>query len=84
MPNAGQAVYGDWHWFAHFGAYAVLAFLWRRALPGTPAFAIAAAVIAFGFAQEAIEIVGHAHAFELADALVDAAGAVLGASLAKL
>ena len=84
MPDAGQVAYGDWHWFAHFGAYAVLAFLWRRALPRAPAFAIAAAVIAFGFAQEAIEIVGHAHAFELADALIDAAGAVLGASLAKL
>ena len=84
IPDAGQAIYGDWHWFAHFGAYAALAFLWRRALPRAPAFAIAAAVIAFGFAQEAIEIAGHAHAFELADALVDAAGAVLGASLAKL
>ena len=84
IPSAGEAIYGDWHWFAHFGAYAALAFLWRRALPRAPAFAIAAAVIAFGFAQEAIEIAGHAHAFELADALVDAAGAVLGASLAKL
>ena len=84
VPDAGQAIYGDWHWFAHFGAYAALAFLWRSALPRAPAFAVAAAVIAFGFAQEAIEIVGHAHAFELADALIDAAGAVLGASLAKL
>ena len=84
VPDAGQVACGDGHWFAHFGAYAVLAFLWRRALPRAPAFAITGAVIAFGFAQEAIEIAGHAHGFELADALIDAAGAVLGASLAKL
>jgi hypothetical protein len=74
--------YGDWHWIAHLGAYAVLAILWRRALPHAPALWIAAAVIAFGFAQEAIEIAGHAHGFELADALVDAAGTVVGVAAA--
>ena len=84
VPAAGQAAYGVWHWIAHFGAYALLAFLWRRALPRAPALALAAAVIAFGFAQEAIEIAGHAHGFELADALVDAAGAVVGIAAAHV
>ncbi len=84
VPSAGQAAYGNWHWIAHFGAYAVLAILWRRALPRAPALGVAAAAIAFGFAQEAIEIIGHAHGFELADALVDAAGAALGAAGANV
>ena len=75
---AGQLAYGAWHWIAHFGAFAALAYLWRRAVPRAPALAVAAAVIAFGFAQEALEIAGHAHAFELADALLDAAGAAAG------
>jgi VanZ family protein len=84
VPIAGQVAPGNWHWIAHLGAYAVLAFLWRRALPRASALALAAAVIAFGFAQEAIEITGHAHAFELADALIDAAGAILGAAAAHM
>lgn len=78
VPEAGQLAYGLWHWIAHFGAFAVLAWLWRRALPRASALALAAAVIAFGFAQEAIEIAGHAHGFELPDVVVDAAGAVFG------
>jgi VanZ family protein len=82
IPTAGEVAYGDWHWIAHFGAYAALAWLWRRALPRASALRVAAAVIAFGFAQEAIEIAGHAHAFELADALVDAVGAVVGIAAA--
>ncbi|MGH7604630.1 MAG: hypothetical protein ACRENK_11620 [Gemmatimonadaceae bacterium] len=82
IPAAGLAAYGLWHWFAHFGAYAVLAYLWRRALPRAPALGVAAAVVAFGFAQEALEIAGHAHGFELADALVDAAGSALGVAAA--
>ena len=78
-PMAGQLfAYGYRHWIAHFGAYAALAFLWRRGLPRAPALAVAAAAAAFGFAQEAIEVAGHAHGFELADALTDALGAVFG------
>ena len=80
-PSAGDALTGTWHWLAHFGAYAALGFLWRRALPRAPALAVVAAVAALGFGQEALEIAGHAHPFELADAVVDAAGAVFGASL---
>lgn len=83
LPEAGQLPGGLWHWIAHFGAYAVLAWLWRRALPRAPVLALGAAVIAFGFAQEAIEIAGHAHPFELADALVDAAGALVGVVIAR-
>ena len=84
VPIAGEVAPGAWHWIAHFGAYAVLAFLWRRALPRAPVLGLAAAVVAFGFAQEAIEIAGHAHGFELADALIDAAGAALGAAVANV
>jgi VanZ family protein len=84
VPIAGRAAPGAWHWIAHFGAYAALAFLWRRALPRAPLLAIAAAVIAFGFAQEALEIAGHAHGFELADALIDAAGAAAGIAAAQV
>ena len=40
--------------------------------------------MAFGFAQEAIEILGHAHGFELADALVDALGTGFGILLAAV
>jgi len=81
---AGQLAYGAWHWIAHFGAFAALAYLWRRAVPRAPALGVAAAVIAFGFAQEALEIAGHAHAFELADALLDAAGAAAGVAAAHV
>ncbi|MEO8719425.1 MAG: hypothetical protein ABI423_14505 [Burkholderiales bacterium] len=82
IPVAGQLAYGNWHWIAHFGAYAVLAYLWRRALPRALALGVAAAVVAFGFVQEAIEIAGHAHGIELADALVNAAGGALGVAAA--
>lgn len=75
-------LFGFWHWAAHFGAYAALAFLWRRGMPRAPAQLVAAALVAFGFAQEAIEILGHAHGFELADALVDAVGTGFGILLA--
>ena len=85
QPLAGWvSAYVHLHFAAHFVAYAVLAFAWRRGLPGVPARLVLLAVVAFGFAQEAIEIAGHAHPFELADALVDAAGAVAGAVIARI
>ena len=71
------------HYLAHFAAFAVLAFAWRRGLRGVPAWLVLLAVVAFGFAQEAIEVAGHAHPFELADALVDAAGALVGVVIAR-
>ncbi|MCC6609124.1 MAG: hypothetical protein IT515_05540 [Burkholderiales bacterium] len=85
VPGAGVVfAYGGMHYVAHFAAFTVLAFAWRYALPKAPAWAVLAAVVAFGFAHEAIEIAGHAHGFELADALVDAAGALAGVALAGL
>ena len=78
VPIPPSAAYGHWHGIAHLGAFAALGFLWRRAEPRAPLLGVAAAVVAFGFAQEAIEVIGHAHGFELKDALVDAVGATAG------
>ncbi|HVC11109.1 MAG TPA: hypothetical protein VNE59_05705 [Burkholderiales bacterium] len=84
VPAARKVfAYGDLHYAAHFAAFAVLAFAWRRGLRGVPAWIVLLAVVAFGFGQEAIEIAGHAHPFELADALVDAAGALVGVVIAR-
>ena len=62
----------------------ILAFAWRCGLPRVPAFIVSLAVIAFGFAHEAIEVVGHAPAYELGDAVVDAIGAIAGVLLGYL
>ena len=75
---------GALHWGAHIVLFAILAITWRGGLPHVSAVAIALAVIAFGFAQEAIEIVGHGHAYEWADAIVDSISAIIGISLARL
>ena len=72
------------HGLLHFGTFAVLTLLWVRGLPRVSPLVIALAVVAFGFAHEAIEIVGHAHAYELRDALIDGAGAACGALLASV
>jgi hypothetical protein len=84
VPLAGQAIGGGLHWPAHFVSFAIFAFAWRCGLPRVSAFIVALAVIAFGFAHEAIEIVGHAHGYELGDAVVDALGAIVGVLLAHL
>jgi hypothetical protein len=62
----------------------ILAFAWRWGLPGVSALIVALALIAFGFVHEAIEIIGHAHAYELGDAVVDAIGSIVGVLLARL
>ena len=82
VPSAGQPFQSWMHWLAHFVAFAVLAFAWKCGLPQVPAWIVAIGTVAFGFAHEAIEIVGHSHAFEPEDALVDAAGAIAGVLLA--
>lgn len=69
---------------AHFGAFAILAFAWTRGLPKVPAPAMMLATVAFGIGHEAVEIVGHGHAFEIADAGYDAAGAITGVILARI
>ena len=82
-PAAGEAVSGAWHYAAHLIAFAILAGLWTLGLPKAPATYIALAVVAFGFLHEAYEIIGHAHGFELIDALVDGAGAIAGTIAAR-
>src|SRR5574340_1247162 len=84
VSAAGQALGGGSHWLAHFVSFAILAFAWRCGLPRVSAFIVVLAVIAFGFAHEAIEVVGHAHAYELGDAVVDAIGAIAGVLLGYL
>lgn len=84
IPISAPTAYGDWHGIAHLGAFAVLGFLWRRAEPRAPLLGVAAAVVAFAFAQEAIEIIGHAHGFELTDALIDTVGVAAGVAAAHV
>jgi len=75
--------HSGWHYLAHFAVFALFAVVWMLGLPGINALYVALAIVIFGFAHEAIEIAGHAHAFELADACVDAAGATLGVAWAR-
>jgi hypothetical protein len=42
-----------------------------------------AGIVAFGFIHEAFEIRGHAHGFELYDAIIDGAGAIAGTLSAR-
>jgi hypothetical protein len=83
-PSVAQTFEGELHWLAHFLAFVILAAAWRCALPRVPAFIVTLAVIGFGFVQEAIEMVGHAHAFELRDAVVDSVGVIVGILIASL
>jgi VanZ family protein len=84
MPSAGRTFSGEWHWSAHVFAFVILAIAWRGALPRVPALVVTLAVIGFGFVQEAIEMVGHAHAFEWRDAIVDTMGVIIGMLLVSL
>lgn len=85
-PSVGQFAAGRLHLHAaaHFGSYALLALAWTCALPEAPVMAIVVAVIAFGFGQEALEMIGHAHQFERHDVLIDAIGAAAGALIGRL
>ena len=71
---------GHWyrHYPAHFLIFAALAIVWTLALHRTPAIAVALAIVAFSFMHEGLEIIGHAHGFELHDALVNAFGTLAG------
>ncbi len=78
------AQFAGWyrHYPAHFAAFAAFAIVWTLALPEAPLPAIVGAIAVFGFFHEACEIVGHAHGFEIADALMDGAGTIVGAAFA--
>ena len=69
---------------AHVGAFALFAFVWARGLPKVSAWAVLLAIVAFAFGHEAVEIVGHGHAFEIADVCYDVAGAIIGVVLARV
>jgi VanZ family protein len=79
-PNAGRLFHGRWHHVAHFATFALLGGIWTLALPRVPVRHIAAGAVAFGFLHEGLEILGHLHAFELRDAVVNGAGAIVGAT----
>jgi len=83
-PKASEVAAVGPHWLPHLVSFAALAFAWTLAVPRVPTLVVALAVIAFGFAHEAIEILGHAHRYELHDAIVDGIGAVGGALVAHL
>lgn len=72
------------HHLTHLVTFGLFAMAWSFALPRVPAVLIAVTILAFGFAQEALEIVGHAHGFELSDAIVDGVGAVAGVAFSRL
>ena len=78
QPGIAETFRGAWHYGAHFGTFALFGAMWRLGLPRIAPPAIAAGVVTFGFFHEAYEIAGHAHAFELADAVVDGLGAGFG------
>jgi hypothetical protein len=84
-PLQTQALSGDVrHYAAHFAAFGALAVTWSCGLPRVRAVPLALAIVAFGFAHEALEIFGHAHGYELIDAIVDGVGATLGVAVTRL
>jgi hypothetical protein len=83
-PRASEVAAVGPHWLPHLASFGALAFAWAMGVPRAPTLIVALAVIAFGFAHEAIEIVGHAHGYELRDAIVDGIGGVAGALLARV
>ena len=78
FPAAGHAFPGALHWVAHLAAYALIAFAYGLGWPQKSAILIAALVATIGLIHESAEIITHSHAFETADAIVNAIGAVIG------
>jgi hypothetical protein len=83
-PAAGRIAPSETHHFAHFATFGVLAVAWSFAYPRAPWVLVMSLVVAFGFVQETIEIVGHGHAFEFLDAIVDAVGTAAGVAASRL
>jgi VanZ family protein len=83
LPAAGKIFTKSWHYAAHFAAFVVFAAAWALGLPRVPVVAVIACVVLFGFLHEWYEVLGHAHGFELADAIIDGIGAVVGAITAR-
>jgi hypothetical protein len=83
-PAAGRIPPSGMHHLTHLASFAVLAMAWSFAYPRVRPVLVVLPVVAFGFMQEAIEIVGHGHAFEFSDAIVDAVGTVAGVTFSRL
>lgn len=83
-PGAGRLFHGRWHHVAHFATFALFGAVWTLALARLPARHIAAGIVAFGFLHEGLEILGHMHAFELRDAMINGAGAIVGVTFGWL
>ena len=82
VPAASRIAPSGMHHLAHVASFGVLTTLWSFAYPRVPSVLMVLSVAAFGFIQEAIEIVGHSHAFEFSDAIIDAVGTVAGVTFA--
>ena len=72
------------HYTAHFLVFAALAIAWTCGLPRVRSVVLAFAIVVFAFVHEAVEIYGHAHGFELYDAIVDSIAAVVGVACTRL
>jgi hypothetical protein len=83
QPGAAEIFPGKWHYVAHFVIFTILGGVWALGLPRIPVSATVAGIVAFGFIHEAFEIRGHAHGFELYDAIIDGAGAIAGTLSAR-
>lgn len=84
FPAAGKAFPGVMHWLAHFATYAVIAFSYGLGWHKQPAMLVAGFVAALGAIHEYSEIFTHEHTFEIADALVNAIGAVVGVAVERV
>jgi len=83
IPAAGLAFPGALHWLAHLAAYALLAFAYGLGWPLRPAAHMVALVAAIGAIHEVTEIITHSHAFETADVVVNAIGALIGVAIQR-
>ena len=83
-PSVGDAFAANHHRSAHLISYAIFALTWRVAVAQVPTWIVTLFVIGFAFFHEGIEVFGHAHPYEIDDALIDALGAIIGAVFAHL
>ena len=83
-PEAGQVFKGNAHWIAHFASYALIALAYGLAFPSLGVVRGTLIVAAIGGIHEFYEISAHGHDFEIADAIVNAGGALAGSLLARV
>lgn len=79
-PQAGLIFTGNYHWLAHFLAYAAIALVYCLAMPGQTWLLPGLIVAGIGAAHEFYEITAHSHDYEYPDALVNGIGAFAGAA----